>query len=158
MRPLRFLLILLLVAGPVTSANLRAAELPKDLLIAEEMIRDGLARDAVKRIRAWLQKNTPPPQLEGQVLLAEALLADGRAAEAIGALPKTPPADLANRVLLVRASALNEAGRWKEAMAEWKRLDVASLPPAQANQARLGRATALLNENEREAGKRNFGN
>jgi len=154
--PSNLILILILIFIPGSPSRLPAAELPKDLRVAEEMIRDGLARDAVKRIRSWLQKNTPPPQPEAQVLLAEALLADGRATEAIGALPKTPPADMAQRVILVHASALNEAGRWKDALTEWKKLDLTSLPTGQANQARLGRATALLNENEREAGKKDL--
>ena len=100
--PVIFILILIFIPIPGTQLWLQAAELPKDLRVAEEMIRDGLARDAVKRIRSWLQKNTPPPQPEAQVLLAEALLADGRATEAIGALPKTPPADMVQRVCLRR--------------------------------------------------------
>lgn len=133
---------------------LQGGEAPKDLRIAEEMIRDGLARDAVNRIRSWLQKNNGGAQPEAQVLLAEALLADSRPAEALAALPKTPPAELTHRALLVRASALNEAGRWKDALAEWKRLDFGSLPEAQANQARIGLATALLNDNQRDAGQR----
>jgi len=148
--PFIFILILILLTdGPL---QLQASELPKDLRVAEEMIRDGLARDAIPRIRGWLQKNNASPQPEAQVLLAEALLNDGRSAEALAALPKNPPADMANRVLLVRASALNETARWKEALAEWRRLDFASFPEVQADQARLGLATALLNENQREEG------
>ncbi|NDA09582.1 MAG: hypothetical protein EBZ07_01870 [Verrucomicrobia bacterium] len=145
-----FLFILILICDPPW--RIQASEFPKDLRVAEEMIRDGLAHDAVARIRGWLQKNSSSPQPEAQVLLAEALLVDGRSSEALAALPKTPPADMVNRVLLVRASALNEAGRWKEALADWKRLDFNSFPEGQANQARLGLASALLNENQREEG------
>ena len=119
-RPPNLILILILILAPSSQPWLPAAELPKDLQVAEEMIRDGLARDAVKRIRGWLQKNAPPAQPEAQVLLAEALLADGRPAEALGALPKSVPSDKASRMGLIRASALNESGRWKEAVAEWK--------------------------------------
>lgn len=146
------ILILILIPGP--PPELQAGELPKDLRIAEEMIRDGLPRDAVNRVRGWLQKNTPPPQPEAQVLLAEALLADGRPSEALGSIPKNIPPDLTNRVVLTRASALNEVGRWKEALAEWKRLDFSALSREESGQARLALATALLNENEREAGKK----
>ena len=152
MKSARPILILILILG--SPFQLHSAELPKDLRVAEEMIRDGLARDAVARIRGWLQKNNASPQPEAQVLLAEALLADGRPAEALAALPKSTPSDMGNRILLVRASALNEAGRWKEALAEWKRLDFASFPETQANQARLGLASALLNENQRSEGQK----
>ncbi|NCY15425.1 MAG: hypothetical protein EBX39_01430, partial [Actinobacteria bacterium] len=76
----RFLFILILLSDALPS--LHAAELPKDLRVAEEMIRDGLARDAVTRIRGWLQKNSSSPQPEAQVLLSEALLADSRPTEA----------------------------------------------------------------------------
>ncbi|NBS53965.1 hypothetical protein EBT23_00070 [bacterium] len=145
-------LTLLLILIPVSFFKLQAAELPKDLRVAEEMIRDGLAHDAVPRLRGWLQKNAASPQPEAQVLLAEALLADSRPTEALAVLPKSAPIELTHRVLLVRASALNEAGRWKEALAEWKRIDLNSLPEAQANQARLGLASALLNENQRLEG------
>ena len=148
------ILILILILAPSSQPWLQAAELPKDLRVAEEMIRDGLARDAVKRIRTWLQKNTPPPQPEAQVLLSEALLADGRPAEALTALPKNAPADLANRAVMVRASALNEAGRWKDALVEWKKVDLTALPEAQADQARIGLASALLNDNQREAAQK----
>lgn len=147
-----FIFIFILISGP--SPRLQAGELPKDLRVAEEMIRDGLARDAVIRIRGWLQKNSSTPQPEAQVLLAEALLADSRPTEALAALPKTPPAELTQRVLLVQASALNEAQRWKEALVDWKRLNLSALPQAQANQARLGLASALLNENQREEGQK----
>ena len=146
------LIIFILIPILGSQLSLQAAELPKDLRVAEEMIRDGLARDAVTRLRGWLQKNASSPQPEAQVLLAEALLADGRPTEALAALPKSSPGDLTHRVLLVRALALNEAGRWKEALAEWKRIDFTSLPEAQANQARLGLATAQLNENQRPEG------
>ena len=146
--------VLILLLGLGALFQLPAAELPKDLRVAEEMIRDGLARDAVARIRGWLQKNGSAPQPEAQVLLAEALLADGRPTEALAALPKSTPSDMGNRILLVRASALNEAGRWKEALAEWKRLDFTSFPETQANQARLGFASALLNENQRPEGQK----
>jgi len=149
-----FILILILILISGCPSGLRAGELPKDLRVAEEMIRDGLPRDAVNRIRGWLQKNSPPPQPEAQILLAEALLADGRPSEALGALPKNTPPDLANRVVLTRASALNEVQRWKEALADWKRLNFSTLSKEDANQARLGMASALLNENEREAGKK----
>ncbi|MEY5063328.1 MAG: hypothetical protein RLZZ112_1292, partial [Verrucomicrobiota bacterium] len=148
------ILILILILAPSSQPWLQAAELPKDLRVAEEMIRDGLARDAVKRIRTWLQKNTPPPQPEAQVLLSEALLADGRPAEALTALPKNAPGDLANRAVMVRASALNEAGRWKDALVEWKKVDLTALPEAQADQARIGLASALLNDNQREAAQK----
>ena len=147
-----FIFLFILISGP--SPRLQAGELPKDLRVAEEMIRDGLARDAVSRIRGWLQKNSSIPQPEAQVLLAEALLADSRPTEALAALPKTPPAELTQRVLLVQASALNEAQRWKEALVDWKRLNLSALPQAQANQARLGLASALLNENQREEGQK----
>jgi tetratricopeptide (TPR) repeat protein len=147
------ILILILILTPGTQPWLQAAELSKELRVAEEMIRDGLARDAVKRIRAWLPKNTPPPQPEAQILLAEALLADGRPAEALPSLPKTTPARLTNRALIVRASALNETGRWRDALAEWKKVDFTTLPEAQADLARIGLAAALLNENMREAGQ-----
>ena len=146
------LIIFILIPILGSQLSLQAAELPKDLRVAEEMIRDGLPRDAVTRLRGWLQKNASSPQPEAQVLLAEALLADGRPTEALAALPKSSPGDLTHRVLLVRALALNEAGRWKEALAEWKRIDFTSLPEAQANQARLGLATAQLNENQRPEG------
>ena len=152
MKSLQFSLILILILASLP--RLHAGELPKDLRVAEEMIRDGLSRDAVARIRGWLQKNSSSPQPEAQVLLSEALLADSRPTEALAALPKNPPADLANRVLLVRASALNEARRWKEALADWKRLDPSSLPEAQASQARLGLASALLNEDQRQEGQK----
>ena len=148
------ILILILILAPSSQPWLQAAELPKDLRVAEEMIRDGLARDAVKRIRTWLQKNTPPPQPEAQVLLSEALLADGRPAEALTALPKNAPGDLANRAVMVRASALNEAGRWKDALVEWKKVELTALPEAQADQARIGLASALLNDNQREAAQK----
>ena len=148
------ILTLILILAPSSQPWLQAAELPKDLRVAEEMIRDGLARDAVKRIRTWLQKNTPPPQPEAQVLLSEALLADGRPAEALTALPKNAPADLANRAVMVRASALNEAGRWKDALVEWKKVELTALPEAQADQARIGLASALLNDNQREAAQK----
>ena len=148
----RIILISILIPILGSQLSLHAAELPKDLRVAEEMIRDGLARDAVTRLRGWLQKNSSVPQPEAQVLLAEALLADGRPTEALAALPKSAPGDLTHRILLVRALALNEAGRWKEALAEWKRIDFTSLPGAQANQARLGLASALLNENQRPEG------
>ena len=147
-----FLLILIFVS--TSPSRLEASELPKDLRVAEEMVRDGLARDAVNRIRGWIQKNGATALPEAQVLLAEALRADGRPTEALAALPKTPPADLANRALLVRASALNEAGRWKEALTEWKRLDRTALSATEANQARIGLASALINDNQREAGQK----
>lgn len=158
MKPRRLSLVLLAIhgLGLLCPQGLQSTELPKDLRVAEEMIRDGLPRDAVKRLRAWLQKNSPPPQPEAQVLLAEALLKDQRALEAIAALPQPPPPAMASRVLLVHASALNEAGRWKEALVEWQKLDLTSLPVSQAQQARLDRATALLNANEREAGKKDL--
>jgi TolA-binding protein len=145
---------LLLILVLVPSSGTPAADFPKDLQVAEEMIRDGLAHDAVQRLRSWLQKNTPPPQPAAQLLLAEALLADARPAEALAALPKNAPADLANRAVLVRASALNEAARWKDALVDWQRLDFASLPSAQAELARIGLASALLNDNQREAGQK----
>ena len=148
------ILIVTLICFLPSPSRVEAADLPKDLRVAEEMIRDGLARDAAKRIRSWIQKNSASPQPEAQVLLAEALLADGRPGEALAALPKNAPADLANRAVLVRASALNEAGRWKDALTEWKRLNLADLPAVQANQARIGFASALLNDNQRDLGQK----
>lgn len=44
---------LLVVAAPT--------ELPKELRVAEEMMKDGLGRDAATRIQDWLQRITPPP-------------------------------------------------------------------------------------------------
>ena len=72
MKSHRIIFILIPILGSQLSL-LQAAELPKDLRVAEEMIRDGLARDAVTRLRGWLQKNASSPQPEAQVLLAEAL-------------------------------------------------------------------------------------
>lgn len=34
-------------------------ELPKDLRVAQEMMQDGLGRDAAARIRGWLEKTVP---------------------------------------------------------------------------------------------------
>ncbi|MCX6935670.1 MAG: tetratricopeptide repeat protein, partial [Verrucomicrobia bacterium] len=146
--PLFFLILLpaLLPAAP--------AELPKDLRTAEEMIQDGLGRDAAARIRIWLQKNSSSPQPYAQLLLAEALLSDHRPEEALTALPKTPPADLDTRVRMTRASALTELGRWKEATTAWKEAKSKNLSNGLASQVRLGLATALLNQNETTAGIR----
>ena len=150
MRILLFLLILF--SAPFS--RLPAAELPKDLRVAEEMIRDGLARDAAIRIRSWLQKNQGSPHPEAQLLLAEALLADNRPSEALANLPKVSPPDLEARALLVRATSLNQAGRWKEALEVWERLDLSTLPENQANRARLGFALAQLKENQRDSGQK----
>lgn len=46
---------LLVVAAPT--------ELPKELRVAEEMMKDGLGRDAATRIQDWLQKNNSSPSL-----------------------------------------------------------------------------------------------
>ena len=65
-RPFIFIFIFIFISD--SFSGLQASELPKDLRVAEEMIRDGLAHDAVARIRGWLQKNSSSPQPEAQVL------------------------------------------------------------------------------------------
>ena len=128
------------------------AELPKEIRTAEAMIQDGLGRDAVARLRAYLAKNTSTPQPYAQLLLSEALLGDHRPDEALTTLPKNPPSDLETRVRLVRASSLSELGRWKEAAAIWKEMKTKDTSPTLTSQITLGLATAYLNQNERAAG------
>ncbi|NCY21723.1 hypothetical protein EBX31_07185 [bacterium] len=127
-------------------------ETPKELRTAEEMIRDGLGRDASTRIRAWLQKNNGSPQPFAQLLLAEALLNDHRPDEALTELPKASSPEWEKRILYTRASALNEMGRWKEAAPIWKELKTNGNGENLAAKATYGLATALLNQNESAAG------
>jgi len=134
----------LLVAAP--------SEQPKELRTAEEMIQDGLGRDAATRIRAWLQKNNGTPQPFAQVLLAEALLMDRRPEEALNELPKSSTPEWDNRIRFTRASALNELGRWNEATPIWKELKAKGNNEALTAKATYGLATALLNENESATG------
>ena len=134
----------LLVAAP--------SEQPKELRTAEEMIQDGLGRDAATRIRAWLQKNNGTPQPFAQVLLAEALLMDRRPEEALNELPKSSAPEWDNRIRFTRASALNELGRWNEATPIWKELKAKGNNEALTAKATYGLATALLNENESATG------
>ena len=134
----------LLVAAP--------SEQPKELRTAEEMIQDGLGRDAATRIRAWLQKNNGTPQPFAQVLLAEALLMDRRPEEALNELPKNSTPEWDNRIRFTRASALNELGRWNEATPIWKELKAKGNNEALTAKATYGLATALLNENESATG------
>ncbi|NDC80538.1 MAG: hypothetical protein EB090_04615 [Verrucomicrobia bacterium] len=137
--PLFFLLPTLLLAA--------APEPPKELRTAEEMIRDGLGRDAVTRLRTWLQKNGGS-QPYAQLLLAEALLTDHRPEEALSELPKNPAPDSETRVRFTRASALSELGRWKEATPIWKELKNRGNGEDLFAKATLGLATALLNQSE----------
>ena len=144
----RVLLILLL------PCLLQAAttEQPKELRTAEEMIQDGLGKDAVTRIRAWLQKNNGSPQPYAQLLLAEALLADHRPEESLSELPKTPAPEWDNRTRFTRASALNELGRWKEAIPIWKECKTKGNGEDLSAKATYGLATALFNQGESAAG------
>ena len=128
------------------------AELPKDLRVAQEMMQDGLGRDAASRIRGWLEKNSATPQPEAQLLLSEALLLDHRPEESLAALPKNCPPELLARQRTARASALSEAGRWKEALAAWEEAKTTEgLPQDSIAQIQLGLATALLNQNNNSA-------
>ena len=77
---IRFFFILTLVL-PTLTLGATPEELPKDLRVAQEMMQDGLGRDAASRIRAWLEKNSRTPQPEAELLLAEALLLDHRPEE-----------------------------------------------------------------------------
>ena len=133
---------------------LASSELPKDLRTAEEMIQDGLGRDAANRIRSWLQKNGTSPQPEAQLLLAQALLLDHRPDESLAALPKSYGPEIESRVLMVRASSLTEIGRWKEAATAWKEAKSKNLPNGAGAEAQLGLATVLLNQNEYAAATR----
>ncbi|NBT91005.1 MAG: hypothetical protein EBT50_09320, partial [Verrucomicrobia bacterium] len=114
---MRGLLLVLLLPSLLVAAP---AEQPKELRTAEEMIQDGLGKDAATRIRAWLQKNNASPQPYAQLLLAEALLADHRPEEALTELPKSPTPEWESRTRFIRGSALNELGRWKEAIPIWR--------------------------------------
>ncbi|NBR68824.1 MAG: hypothetical protein EBT69_01385 [Verrucomicrobia bacterium] len=127
-------------------------EQPKELRTAEEMIRDGLGKDAATRIRAWLQKNSGSPQPYAQLLLAEALLADHRPEESLNELPKNPAPEWDNRTRFTRASALNELGRWKEAIPIWRECKTKGNGEDLSAQATYGLATALLNQGESAAG------
>ena len=147
--PSRIFILILVFLCPLT---VQAAETPKDLRTAEEMIRDGLGRDAVTRIRTWLQKNNGSPQPYAQLLLAEALLADRRPEEALNELPKNSGPEWDVRIRFTRASALNELGRWKEATPIWKELKTRGNGDDLAAKASLGLATALFNQNETAAG------
>lgn len=143
MRLLGFLLFLI-PWGWVTAAP----ELPKDLRVAQEMMQDGLGRDAAARIRGWLEKNGASPQPEAQLLLAEALLLDHRPEESLAALPKSCPPELSFRQRISRASALSESGRWKEALAAWQEAKATEgLSQDLLAQVQLGLATAWLNQN-----------
>ena len=127
-------------------------EQPKELRTAEEMIRDGLGKDAATRIRAWLQKTSGSPQPYAQLLLAEALLADHRPEESLNELPKNPAPEWDNRTRFTRASALNELGRWKEAIPIWRECKTKRNGEDLSAQATYGLATALLNQGESAAG------
>jgi TolA-binding protein len=130
---------LLLVAAP--------GEPPKELRVAEEMMKDGLGRDAAKRIQDWLQKNNSSPQPLAQVMLAEALLLDHRPAESLSSLPKTCPPDLLVRQRLTRASALAEVGRSSDALLEWQEAKKEARNSEIKTQIRLGLAETWLHEN-----------
>lgn len=134
----------LLVAAPT--------EQPKELRTAEEMIQDGLGKDAATRIRAWLQKNSASTQPYAQLLLAEALLADRRPEEALNELPKTSAPEWESRARFIRGSALNELGRWKEAIPIWRECKTKGNGEDFAAQAGFGLATALFNQGESTAG------
>lgn len=127
-------------------------EQPKELRTAEEMIQDGLGKDAVTRIRGWLQKNNGSAQPYAQLLLAEALLADRRPEEALNELPKIPGPEWEGRARFIRASALNELGRWKEATPIWKECKSKGNGDDLSSKATLGLATALFNQGESAAG------
>jgi len=136
----------LLVAAP--------AEIPKELRVAEEMMKDGLGRDAATRIQDWLQKNNSSPQPLAQVMLAEALLLDHRPAESLSSLPKTCPPDLLIRKRITRASALAEVGRWNDALVEWQEAKKEVQNSEIKTQIRLGMAETWLHENNSAAAKR----
>ena len=125
---------------------------PKELRTAEEMIQDGLGKDAATRIRAWLQKNNGSPQSYAQLLLAEALLADRRPEEALHELPKTSAPEWDSRMRFTQASALNELGRWKEATPIWRECKAKANSETLSARASFGLATALLNQGETVAG------
>jgi len=137
---------LLVVAAP--------AELPKELRVAEEMMKDGLGRDAATRIQDWLQKNNSSPQPLAQVMLAEALLLDHRPAESLSSLPKTCPPDLLIRQRLTRASALAEVGRWSDAIGLWQETKKDTQSSEIKTQIRLGLAEAWLHEDNPAAASR----
>ena len=128
------------------------SEQPKELRTAEEMIQDGLGKDAATRIRAWLQKNNGSPQPYAQLLLAEALLADRRPEDALHELPKTSPTEWESRIRFAQASALNELGRWKEAAPIWRECKAKGNGEDLSAKASLGLATALFNQGESAAG------
>jgi len=130
---------LLLVAAP--------AELPKELRVAEEMIKDGLGRDAAIRIQDWLHKNASSPQPLAQVMLAEALLLDHRPADSLSSLPKTCPPDLLLRQRITRASALAEVGRWNDALIEWQEAKKEAQNSEIKTKIYLGLAETWLHEN-----------
>jgi TolA-binding protein len=126
----------LLVAAP--------NELPKELRVAEEMMKDGLGRDAATRIQDWLQKNNSSPQPLAQVMLAEALLLDHRPSESLSSLPKTCPPDLLLRQRVTRASALAGVGRWSDALVEWQEAKKDAQNSEIKTQIRLGLAETWL--------------
>ena len=130
---------LLLAAAP--------GEIPKELRVAEEMMKDGLGRDAATRIQDWLQKNNFSPQPLAQVMLAEALLLDHRPAESLSSLPKTCPPELLIRQRLTRAAALAEVGRSSDAVLEWQEAKKEAQNPEIKTQIRLGLAETWLHEN-----------
>ena len=141
--------ILLLCPWGVIAAP---GELPKDLRVAQEMMQDGLGRDAASRIRGWLEKNSATPQPEAQLLLAEALLLDHRPEDSLAALPNGCPPELLARQRIARASALSESGRWKEALAAWEEAKTTEgLSQESIAQIQLGLATALLNQSNNSA-------
>ena len=125
---IRFSFILSLLLIPLISGA-APEELPKDLRVAQEMMQDGLGRDAASRIRSWLEKNNRTPQPEAELLLAEALLLDHRPEESLASLLKNCPPHLLARYRVTRASALNEAGRWKDALSAWQEVKRESLTP-----------------------------
>jgi len=137
---------LLLVAAP--------AELPKELRVAEEMMKDGLGRDAATRIKDWLQKNNSSPQPLAQVMLAEALLLDHRPAESLSSLPKNCPPDLLIRQRVTRASALAEVGRLDDALVDWQEAKKEAETSEIKTQIRLGLAETWLRENNPTAAVR----
>lgn len=62
------------------------------------------------------------------------------------------PPELLARQRTARASALSEAGRWKEALAAWEEAKTTEgLPQDSIAQIQLGLATALLNQNNNSA-------
>ena len=150
---IRFFFILTLVL-PTLALGATPEELPKDLRVAQEMMQDGLGRDAASRIRAWLEKNSRTPQPEAELLLAEALLLDHRPEESLATLPKNCPPHLLARYRITRASALLEAGRWKDALPAWQEAKKESLTPEESTQVRYGLITAWLQLNDTTAATR----